>query len=91
MGVGFCEVNVSIFGALYPSKSGLIHKHIVKHIGFWHGYLPEEGRHRVGGVPHQHDATLVPRHQRAPRPDTHLEAAVRPADEAQNLTMFGFF
>jgi hypothetical protein len=22
-----------IFGALFPSKSGLIHKHIVKHIG----------------------------------------------------------
>jgi hypothetical protein len=22
-----------IFGALYPSKSGLVHKHIVKHIG----------------------------------------------------------
>jgi len=27
--VGLCRVNVFIFGALYPSKSGLTHKHTV--------------------------------------------------------------
>ena len=36
--MGLARVNVSIFGALHPSQSGLIHKHIVEHIASHKSY-----------------------------------------------------
>ena len=35
-----CKATYFIFGALYPSKSGLMNKHIVKHIARFHMWFP---------------------------------------------------